>query len=248
MPLRDHFHPPVKALLEWDTLHSGWASNVTEALNTQWLPPEFIAKEHRHGEGRLEIDVATYERAHGPAPGPPGGPNGAGAGTAPLPRLYTPPDAVRTMPGVFPDVYEVRVFNTDSGSHLVAAIEFISPGNKDRAAERRAFAAKCAAYLQIGVSLVLVDVVTTRRANLHNEIIRLMESGEEYLMPAENSLYAVAYRPVVRGEKPEIDLWPAPLAVGEALPTMPLRLLHDLFVPVELEATYTETCRKRRLT
>jgi hypothetical protein len=28
---------------------------------------------------------------------------------------------------------------------------------------------------------------------------------------------------------------------------MPLRLIRDLFVPVELELTYTETCRKRRL-
>ena len=75
----------------------------------------------------------------------------------------------------------------------------------------------------------------------------MMAAREEYLMPVETTLYAVAYRPVLREDKAEIDLWPTPLAVGQSLPTMPLRLLNDLFVPVELEATYTETCRKRRL-
>jgi hypothetical protein len=247
MPLRDHFRPPIEDLLGWDTLHSGWAANITELLNERWLPPEFVAKEHTWGGGgRLEIDVATYERAHAPVPA---GPSRAsnGPATVTLPQLYAPPVPTLTMPGVFPDHFEVRVFNTEGGNRLVAAIELVSPGNKDRADERRAFAAKCAAYLQQGVSLLVVDVVTTRRANLHNELVRLMEAKDEYLMPAETTLYAVSYRPVLRGEKAEIDLWPAPLAVGEALPTMPLRLIRDIFVPVELEMTYTETCRKRRL-
>ena len=35
--------------------------------------------------------------------------------------------------------------------------------------------------------------------------------------------------------------------VGDTLPTMPLRLIADYFVPVELELTYTEACRRRRL-
>jgi len=246
MPLRDHFHPPVKHLLGWDTLHSAWATHLADVLNERWLPPEFVAKEHTRGGGRLEIDVATYERMHAPVPLAPSTESN-GPVTATLPQLYDPPPATLTMPGLFPDDFEVRVFNTDGGNHLAAAIELISPGNKDRPEDRRAFAAKCAAYLQQGVSLVVVDVVTERRANLHNEIVRVMEAREEFLMPAKTSLYAVAYRPVLRKDKAEIDLWPAPFAIGKTLPTMPLRLLHDLFVPVELETTYMETCRKRRL-
>jgi hypothetical protein len=247
MPLRDHFHPPVEDLLGWDTLHSAWATHLADVLNERWLSSEFVAKEHTRAGGRLEIDVATYERAHAPVPDAPSS-EANGPATATLPQLYVPPLATLTMPGVFPDDFEVRVFNTRGGYRLVAAIELISPGNKDRAEERRAFAAKCAAYLQQGVSLVIVDVVTDRRANLHNEVVHLVRGKEEYLMPAENNLYAVAYRPVLREDKAEIDLWPIPLAVGQALPTMPLRLTGDLFVPVELEITYTETCRKRRLT
>jgi hypothetical protein len=151
------------------------------------------------------------------------------------------------MPAVFPDTFEVRVFSTTGGLILVGAIELISPGNKDRPEERRAFATKCASYLHQGVSLVLIDIVTSRRANLHNEIMRVMEAADGMHLPAEVELYAVAYRPVVRQERAEIDWWPATCAVGAPLPTLPLRLTGDHFVPVDFEASYMEACRRRRL-
>ncbi len=123
----------------------------------------------------------------------------------------------------------------------------VSPGNKDRPSERRAFATKCASYLAQGVSLIVMDVVTNRHANLHNEVMRLLEAAPGLDLPAEVSLYAVAYRPVRRGERDAIDLWLRRLAVGEPLPTLPLRLTGDLFVAVDFEAAYQEACRRRRL-
>jgi hypothetical protein len=156
------------------------------------------------------------------------------------------PEAV--LPAVFPDTFEVRVLCTDTGPKLVAAIELISPGNKDRAAERRAFAIKCASYLYQGISLVIVDVVTTRRANLHNEILRAMEAADTLHLAPEVYLYAVAYRPLRREGKDEIDVWRVPLALGTPLPELPLGLRADLVVPVDFEATYTEACRRKRLT
>ena len=72
-------------------------------------------------------------------------------------------------------------------------------------------------------------------------------SLDRFDLPAEMNLYAAAYRPVRRAERDEIDLWTVPCAVGSPLPTLPLRLTGDLFVPVEFEPAYTETCRKRRL-
>ena len=151
------------------------------------------------------------------------------------------------MPALFPDSFEVRIFSTTGGLTLVAAIELISPGNKDRPEERRAFAAKCTSYLHQGIALVIIDIVTSRRANLHNETMRLMDAAEEFLLPADADLYAAAYRPVLRQERAEIDLWTAPVAVGGPLPTLPLRLTGDLFVPVDFEAAYVEACRRRRL-
>ena len=55
---------------------------------------------------------------------------------------------------------------TEGGRTLVAVIELVSPANKDRPAKRRLFAAKCATYLSRGIGLIVLDVVTSRQANL----------------------------------------------------------------------------------
>ena len=84
---------------------------------------------------------------------------------------YSPPVPDRTIPAVFPDTFEVRVFSTTAGQTLVGVIELVSPGSKGRPAERLAFATKCASNLAQGVSLIVIDIVTSRHANLHNEIM-----------------------------------------------------------------------------
>jgi uncharacterized protein DUF4058 len=244
MPLFDHFHPPVEYDLPWDSLHSGWASTIAVTLNQRWLSRDFIALEHTHVGPHVEIDVGAFERPSSTTSSSSGMSNGGGVAT--LPEVYAPPQTLATLPAVFPDRFEVRVFTTRDGRRLVGAIELVSPGNKDRPEERQAFLAKCASYLFQGVSLVVVDIVTNRNANLHNELLSWLNAPAGKLAD-DAPLYAAAYRPVLRGETPQIDLWAQPCAVGSALPTMPLRLTGDLFVPVELEATYLETCRQRRL-
>jgi hypothetical protein len=158
------------------------------------------------------------------------------------------PAADGALPAVFPDTFEVRVLSTDTGPKLVAAIELISPGNKDRPAERRTFAIKCASYLLQGISVIIVDIVTNRRANLHNEILELMEAGDGLAMPDHSSLYAVAYRPLRRYNRDEIDVWRSTLELRKALPTLPLGLRGDLAVPVDFEMTCAEACQRKRLT
>jgi hypothetical protein len=93
-------------------------------------------------------------------------------------------------------------------------------------------------YLHQGSSLIVIDVVTNRRANLHNEIISIIDGGAAFQLPDDVHLYAVAYRPVRRQDRAEIDIWPATIAVGGPLPVMPLRLTGNLFVPVDFETTY----------
>src|SRR5712691_6526093 len=103
---------------------------------------------------------------------------------------------------------------TNDDARLVAAVELVSPRNKDRPESRRSFAAKCAAYLQRGIGLIVVDIVTGRQFNLHNELVQLLMLGEEFTLPAEALLYALAYRPIRRKETDLIDVWPATLALG----------------------------------
>jgi hypothetical protein len=78
-------------------------------------------------------------------------------------------------------------------------------------------------------------------------MMRLLDHGEESLLPPEVLLYAVAYRPVVRDQVEQIELWPAPLAVGQPLPELPLALNAELCLPLDLEATYVAACQRRRL-
>jgi Protein of unknown function (DUF4058) len=243
MPLLDHFHPPLSTKYPWDSFHSGWATRIADELNEQWLPPDFLAAEHTHAGPSLEIDIATFERPSTAPPAPRNGPQ-----TVTLPRTWTPPTPAHQLLASFPDNFEVKIISTSGGQALVGAIELVSPGNKDRADERRAFAGKCASYLHQGVSVVVIDIVTNRSGNLHNELLRFLGAPEATHLPADLSLYAAAYRPVLRDDKPELDVWTARCALGQPLPTLPLRLTGDLFVPVEFEASYHETCRRRRLT
>jgi hypothetical protein len=101
--------------------------------------------------------------------------------------------------------------------------------------------------LSKGIGLIVIDVVTSRKGNLHNELVDLMDLEASWHMPAEQTTYTIAYRPVREGGIDRIETWPIPLAVGEGLPTMPLSLEAELCVPVDLEAVYTEACQRRRL-
>ena len=103
-----------------------------------------------------EADIATFAEADESSVARRNG------GTATLtPRVWTPPAPALTMPIAFPDNFEVLVFASEGGASLVAAIELVSPANKDRQAHRRAFAIKCASYLCRGVGLIVIDIVTS---------------------------------------------------------------------------------------
>jgi hypothetical protein len=236
MPVLDHFRPPVFPRHRWESFHSNWATRIADALNDV-LPEDFLAVEYTHSANNLEIDVATYEA--GPS-------TSEGDGRAAV-LTWKPVAPAITIPATFPDNFEVRVFERVGGMNLVAAIELVSPGNKDRPQEVQAFVSKVAGYLHQGISVILLDIVTVRRANLHNATMDFMGAPESTHLPADRPLYGVAYRPVLREGRPEIDQWPATFAVGDPLPTLPLRLTGDTFVPVDFEAAYTEACRRRRI-
>jgi hypothetical protein len=239
MPLLDHFHPPLTPERAWESFHSMWATETARTLNRRILPKGYFAE--AHVGGRVEVDLPTFQKE--PAEGLPG--NGQSGGVAL--ETWAPPVASRVMPAIFPDEIEVRVLATRTGATLVAAIEFISPGNKDRPEARRAFAAKCASYLQQGIGLVVVDVVTERLANLHDELIRLLALPETFRFPSETMLYVVSYRPFRTADSDQVEFWPVPLGVGQPLPTIRLPLRGGPTVPVELEATYGEACVSSRL-
>ena len=256
MPLLDHFHAPLYPERKWESFHAHWAGSISTALNTTLLPPGYFSEIQVHVGSRVEVDVGTFDRGSPRAVAvtlDSGKSSNGGAATITAPaEVWAPPAPEMVMPAIFPDSVEVLVYNTENDYNLVAAVELISPGNKDREDARTSFAAKCATYLREGVGLVTIDIVTSRRGNLHNDLIRLLGTGDEFLLSGDD-LYAVAYRPVRQSQSAadpaigQIHVWPAALSVGQGLPVLPLALDRGVCLPLDLDGTYAEARRRSRL-
>jgi hypothetical protein len=239
MPLLDHFHPPLHGPRRWEGFHHSWAAFIAQQLNQEVLPAGYFAESEISLGPELEIDVAALADESTPARGT--GPAATATWSPPRPKFSAPVDFAHL------DSYEIRVYQDLGGAQLRAAIELVSPSNKDRPGSRRTFAAKCAGYLKHGIGLVIVDVVTLREANLHAELCDALEIGSSTSWESPTGLYAVAYRPVTRLRKPRLEVWPHKLTLGRPLPELPLWLSLDLAVPVRLEESYQATCQSLRI-
>jgi hypothetical protein len=234
MPLRDHFHGPVNRSHSWDELHGQWPGEMVRHLLTI-LPAGFRASPRVHLGSSFEVDVGTHE-----LDGRETTSNTGGLATLPVltPTLTVEADLSEQ------DEYEVRIYDIERERTLVAAIEIVSPANKDRPSTRDLFVTKCAALLRQDVSVSIIDLVTVRQANLYGELLQRFGQSDPRLATETTSLYAVT----LRGRKPPrrrplLDAWFYPMVVGEVLPTLPIWLEEDRRVMLPLEISYTETCR-----
>jgi hypothetical protein len=226
--LQDHFRPPLSLRRHWHSFHSAWCTYLSSQLNDQ-LPEGYFAEPNV--QFGIEIDVAAFE-------------DEAGAQPTLLAAWSSPP--TQTLPiTMLSDIVEVLVYDRAGGPTLAGAIELISPANKDRPANRDALVSKCAAYVQQGVGLVLVDVVTDRHANLHDELLDRLHAAAD--VPLAGDLYATAYRCIKHEEQPNVEVWQESLSVGKVLPSLPLWLRGNLCLRVDLAASYERTCREQRI-
>jgi hypothetical protein len=236
MPLLDHFKPPLSISHPWKGFHGAWANAITNQLN-EVLPDGYYAIPEVPLGDQIEIDVATLE-----LPGVKQSRVAAEPATwAPArPRLSAPVDFKRVR-GV-----EVHVFQDVGGPQLRAAIELVSPANKDWPRSRLTFAAKCVGYLERGVSVVVIDTVTTRQANMHAAIADALEVPTlDWESPS--GLYAIAYRVASSRRQVRVEVWPKRLAIDAELPTLPLWIDLDLSLPLPLEPSYTTACHSLRI-
>lgn len=240
MPLLDHFHAPINDQCPWKSFHSSWVNEMVRQLNLTALPAGFVAHPHLELGLQVEPDVATI--------GPTGRKRSRGreeGGLATAVWVPSQPSWQTAVDWSDIDLFEVQVLR-EGGREVVAVIELVSPANKDRPAARRTFAAKCLSYLQQGVAVVLVDVVTERRANLHREMCELLEV-DPGTASGPGTLNATAYRMVRRRKRSRLEAWHEVLSLGESLPTLPLWIEPDHAIPLDLEESYRSTCTVLRL-
>jgi hypothetical protein len=131
----------------------------------------------------MEIDVSAHDKDERAAFATATGADKAEGGVATA--VWAPPrptlDVITDLPDQYE--YEVRVFDTWRDRRLVAAVEIVSPANKDRPENRRAFVTKCAALLQQRVSVAIIDLVTIRQFNLYGDLLELIGETDPALAP-----------------------------------------------------------------
>jgi hypothetical protein len=221
----------------WDSVHQLWI-NALLAWAQERLPAGYRAYlgsvpglSITAEPGRPDLAVRAWH---------PGGAQATGtAARSPVPE----PD-FQTVAVMHPEPpAAVHVFR---GGQLVAAIEIVSPRNKDRPSSREFYRNRFLGYLWSGVHLMLVDV---HRRPLGFSFVEAMAAEVQCQFPVGLPPHAVSFN--VGGLTPEggqfLDGWYRSLAVGETFPTLPLTLSAELSLSIDLEHTYAEAARRAYL-
>jgi hypothetical protein len=210
----------------YHNLHVLWTAAIANRLNAGLLPPECYAMAEQK-VGGPEPDVITLSTG-----APDIQPGGGVAVAAPKASVVERAEKRR-----YARKTNRVIIHHDSG-RVVAAIELVSPGNKDTKHAVRSFARKSAAFILKGVHLVVVDPFPPGRYDPHGVHRRIWENIEstEYDQPADKRLTVVSYQ---AGNCPTAYVEPFP--VGNPIPDAPLFLTEDFYVTVPLEETYQAT-------
>ena len=208
--------------------HHGWIEEIKRALNRGLLPPDFYAMAEQI-TGRFGPDVLTLRlpRAGRPPAEPAGGV--AVADVPPRVRFHAEAD-----PNTYAGKAKAVVIHHTSGHQVVAMVEIVSPGNKGGRRPLDAFVGKAADAMPAGVHLLVVDLFAPGPRDpqgIHPLIWG--DWGGPFAQPPGKPLTCAAY---IGAPMPEAFV--EPVAVGDALPDMPLFLTPGVYVPIPLEATY----------
>ncbi|MCC7334805.1 MAG: DUF4058 family protein [Pirellulaceae bacterium] len=242
MPMLDHFRPPTLNKGSWEGFHGMWPALIVIDL-CKLLPERYVAEPRVHLGKNFEIDVCTFDvqgRTEGGADS--SGPSSATA-------TWAPPEPTLTLeldPTEHYE-YEVLIFDQARGRELVAAIELVSPANKDRPETRQAFVSKCAALLQKKICVSIVDLVTVKHYNLYCEVLDVFGQADPAFAVKPPSTYAVTCRSHSLATRSRFETWAYPMLVGQRLPILPIWLDNDQAISLDLEVSYQQTCSTLRL-
>ena len=213
--------------------HVTWIPEIKKALNGGLLPQGYYALAEQHA-GRAIADVLTLHASPAlpePLPLPPAT---GGIAVAEAPPKVGRKQTVEQAALIRRRSLAIRHI---SGHRLVALVEIVSPANKDRPQHVEELAAKVVSALDLGVHVLLLDLFPPGRYDpygMHGVVLqRLEQSDVAYDLPADEPLTLASYAAAA-----QVDAYLQHLAVGAALPDMPLFLRPDRYVNVPLETTY----------
>lgn len=210
--------------------HNAWMMEISNACNNGLLPTGYYALVEQHA-GACIADVLTLQAGSQAAePSPPADTGGVAVAEA-APRVRR----TLTAAGSLRRQRKTLAIRHVSQHRLVAMLEVVSPANKDRPAHVAEFVDKMEDAISHGVHALVADLV---RPGKHDPrgipwaIWQRLE-GESYDLPPGEPLTLASY---VADSVAKVYL--EHVAIGSALPEMPLFLSPDRYVNLPLEATY----------
>ncbi len=225
MPIHDWTRVPSGLFHDF---HQSWSIRIKDALNAGRLPKGLSALVEQRS-GPREVDVLTVERKTPP----PGLGTDVNVGLQTVARPNT--TIVRRTTR---EIYAIRANRIVVRHHLgriIAVIEILSPGNKDSRAALRDFVEKAIDFLRQGIHLLIVDLFppTTRDPFGIHKVIWDEILEEDFIISNGKDRMLASYESGV-----ERAAYVEPIAVGGAMPDMPLFLANAVHIPVPLESTY----------
>jgi uncharacterized protein DUF4058 len=210
--------------------HQRWTAELCDRFNGGGLPSGYYALIEQRA-GFVVPDVLTFERL------PPSKSKSTKGGLA----VASTPPKTRFVMSADSERYAAKA-NRISVRHplgdVVAVLEIVSPGNKDSRSSLRSFVEKSVELLNRGIHLLVIDLLPPTKHDpqgIHGAIWEEIRD-EPFELPPDKPLTLVSY-----SAGPPKQAFVEPVAVGDALLSMPLFLAADVHVPVPLEETYERT-------
>jgi hypothetical protein len=208
--------------------HQDWTIEIRRTLNRGILPPGYRAMADLK-VGGTEPDVAALKLREPPSQG-----GLAVTDAPPRTRQVARAAEVETEAAFYARKANRIVIRYGRGQ-LVAAIEVVSPGNKNNKNGIRAFVGKMVDYLRNGINVVVIDPFPPGPRDpegIHQRIWDGFVGLPAEPRPPDKPLTVVSY------DAGERVAYVDPMAVGDTLPDAPLFLAPGWYVNIPLERTY----------
>jgi hypothetical protein len=211
--------------------HQCWSIDIKRALNAGLLPKGFIALiEQKVGPKEpdvLAVDQFTEERRSGEL---------GGVMIAETPATQIIRKSSREQ---YADLAN-RIIIKHGLGQTVAAIEIVSPGNKDSKRAFKQFIEKSLEFINLGIHLLVIDLFPPTPRDpfgIHRAIWDDFEEEDVHFeFPPGKDRILASYH-----ADREKAAYAEPLGVGDPLSTMPLFLFEGRHIKVPLEAMYQTT-------
>jgi Protein of unknown function (DUF4058) len=218
--------------------HCAWIIHLKETLNEGLLPDGFYAMAEQHARDRIP-DVLTLRAPENDT-------------SLRLPEVDrgvaladAPPRVSRKMVADSAFAYHTRrrtlTIRHVSDHRIVALLEIISPGNKDRASCVEDFAQKVDSALERGIHVLVADLFPPGKHDpqgIHGAIW-MRFGADAYAIPSDQRLTLVSYRADGAG----VEAYVEHLTAGDPLTEMPMFLDADFYINIPLETTYQAAYR-----